>query len=68
MSNDNTFTLCESVCVHETESALLISSEELSDEVWVPKSQVIIDSDVHHKGDEGELVVTEWVAEKEGWL
>jgi|SoiMethySBSTD1v2_1073268.scaffolds.fasta_scaffold5118883_1 hypothetical protein len=51
-------------CVKETELALLCVID--GDEVWIPKSQVMDDSEVNAEGDEGTLVVTEWFAVKEG--
>lgn len=33
---------------------------------WIPRSVVHDDSDVHEEGDEGEMLVKAWFAEKEG--
>jgi len=35
---------------------------------WLPKSQITDDSEVYKVDDEGTLTVTEWLAEKRGWL
>lgn len=35
---------------------------------WIPWGQVHDISPVWHKGDEGTLIVTDWLAEKRGWL
>lgn len=35
---------------------------------WVPQSVVHDASEVFEKGHEGDLVVAEWFAKKEGWL
>lgn len=45
-------------------------SEPVSDETerWIPKSQIHDNSEVWKVGDQGDLVITEWLAEKEGWL
>jgi hypothetical protein len=62
--------------VRETDAALLVrvdgSDPALEDigeyEVWVPKSQILDDSEVWQKGDSGELQVTMWIAKQKGWL
>lgn len=57
------FTGCEAVA--ETDLALCIAGIH-DEDVWVPKSQIDDDSEVWRKGDEGELIISEWFAEKEG--
>ena len=53
----------------ETESALLVESDEIDEgKAWVPLSQVEDGSDVQAAGDEGDLVISEWLALKKGWL
>ena len=57
------------VCIHETHAALLCrpeGNEDESDDIWVPKSVLHVDSDVNEKDDEGELVVYQWWAEDKG--
>lgn len=54
------------VCKKATDKALLVSIN--GDDYWVPQSQVDDDSEVYREGDSGELVVSEWWAEKEGLL
>lgn len=51
-------------CTAETRKAILVQIDD--EEYWIPKSQVEDDSEVYQSGDEGELVVTSWFAEKEG--
>jgi hypothetical protein len=53
-------------CVKETDLALLCVIDGV--EHWVPKSQVLEDSEVNEEGDEGTLVITEWFALQEGIL
>ena len=39
-------------------------------EAWVPKSQIESDSEItedSEEGDEGELVVSDWIASEKGW-
>lgn len=52
--------------VAETDLAICVELEGHDDEVWIPKSQISDDSEIWQKGDEGELVVNKWFAEKEG--
>ncbi len=49
--------------VHETDGAILVNYE--GDETWIPKSQLEDWPDV---GESGEIIVTEWWAEKEGLI
>jgi hypothetical protein len=35
-------------------------------EIWIPKSQIADESEVYKLDTDGELVITEWFAEKEG--
>ena len=49
-----------------TEKALLCRIEDDDREVWVPLSQIAEESDVSDEGDEGELLVASWWAEREG--
>lgn len=46
----------------ETDSAILIVTEEA--EEWIPKSQILDDSEVWKKGDSGILVIRRWLAEE----
>lgn len=59
-------------CIRNTGKALLIKNENCEEtsgeDFWVPLSQVTEDSEVYDEGHEGTLSVTEWFAEKEGWL
>lgn len=48
----------------ETDKALLVEID--GDEHWIPKSQIDDDSEVYQEGDEGELVVSMWLAEQKG--
>jgi hypothetical protein len=48
----------------ETDKALLVEID--GDEHWIPKSQIDDDSEVYQEGDEGELVVSLWIAEQKG--
>ncbi len=52
------------MCIRETEKAILVWPVN----EWVPKRQITKDSEVRDYGDQGLLCVTEWIAEKKGWL
>jgi hypothetical protein len=51
-------------CLKETARAILVRC--LEQEAWIPKSQLREGSEVLTEGDEGNLVVALWFAEKEG--
>jgi hypothetical protein len=54
----------------KTEAALLVEDED-GEEVWIPNSQVHDDSEIWDEskiGEEGKLVIPEWLALKKGWL
>lgn len=48
----------------ETGAALLCKID--GDDYWMPKSQIDSESDVNAEGDEGTLVVTQWIAMEKG--
>ena len=49
---------------HQTDKALLVEIPEIDTEPqWVPQQHITDDSEVYRKGDEGTLVVTDWIAE-----
>lgn len=51
-------------CIRSTDKAILVEVE--GEEVWIPLSQVDDDSEVYEEGDEGTLVITQWIADKLG--
>jgi hypothetical protein len=46
--------------IRSTDSALLVAVD--GREIWFPNSHVDDESEVWQEGDEGELVVSEWIA------
>ena len=54
------------LAIRETEKALLCQIED--EEHWIPKSVIDDDSEVWKDGQEGELVIAEWWAEKNGLI
>jgi len=53
--------------IHETQDAILVKSENLDEDTWIPQSQVQAESEVWKNGQKGDLVVSEWFARKKGW-
>lgn len=50
--------------------AILVEDED-GNEVWSPNSQIDDDSEIwedSEKGEEGKLVISEWLATQKGWL
>lgn len=47
-----------------TDKAILVRIEE--EEHWIPRSQIDDDSEVYEAGHEGELVVSQWIADEKG--
>jgi hypothetical protein len=50
--------------IRATDSALLVDID--GKEVWIPQSMISDDSEVYEVGHEGELVVSQWLAEQKG--
>lgn len=66
-NNDEACSLGKALVLVVTAKAVLVQLK--GSQTWIPKSVIHEDSDVTEdadKGDEGELFVKEWFAEKEG--
>jgi hypothetical protein len=63
---DITYKIENCICNMETDEAILVDIPSIGVE-WIPKSQVTDDSEVCETGDEGDLVITDWLAEQRGW-
>jgi hypothetical protein len=48
----------------QTDKAVLVEADGV--EAWIPQSQIHDDSEVWKEGDEGTLVIPEWLAEAKG--
>jgi hypothetical protein len=67
----------EVVALHETEKGLLVVPIEYFEENhrdipkdlkrWLPKSQILDTSEVTEKGDNGVLIIPQWLAEQCEW-
>ena len=60
----NSVTFSDVTVVRESDAALLCNIE--GEEIWIPKSQITDDSEVYKADTEGDLVITEWLAEQKG--
>jgi hypothetical protein len=63
-ADDATVSFEDVTCKAETEKALLCIID--GEEHWIPKGQVDDDSEVYKRGDQGTLIVTEWIAKQKG--
>lgn len=61
-SNDFVVRIDAVECIAETAKAILVEID--GSEYWIPFSQIDEDSEVYRKGDIGELVITQWIAEQ----
>jgi hypothetical protein len=64
MPNDAGVKVGYAKVIRTTEKAILVDLD--GEERWVPQSCVHADSEVWKEGQEGELVLTRWFADKEG--
>ncbi len=55
---------CEAT--YDSGKALKVSIPDLTDNKWVPHSQIHADSEVYRDGDKGCLVITDWLADQWG--
>jgi len=60
----NTVDYDDCLCVEERPLALKVVINGRVE--WIPKSQIVEDSEVQEEGDRGTLVITEWLAIKKG--
>lgn len=56
---------CQAECIKATDAALLLLLET-GEKHWVPRSVIVDGSEVTEEGQEGEVVIQGWFAEKEG--
>lgn len=63
--------VCIGMCslVAETDDAIYVCIEQIHQYRWIPRSQIHESSDRLSKHlNEGYLTVTQWLADKEGWI
>jgi hypothetical protein len=59
---------CEVLVVGD--KAMLVRDVD-GERVWYPHSQIAERNDLHKesvKGDEGEMIITDWLARQRGWI
>lgn len=67
MEYDNRHSIFSDVtCLAEGEKSILVDID--GEEHWIPKTQIHDDSDVFEKDTSGDLIITNWIAEKRGLL
>ena len=64
--DDGVAEFTDATCIHETPKALLCVVD--GDEYWIPKGQIDAESDIHGEGDEGSLIISEWIALQKGLI
>lgn len=52
--------------IAQTDRALRVVID--GEKYWIPQKQIHDDSEVYKDGDEGELVISEWIAKEKGLL
>ena len=57
--------LVEGVIVKETEAAILLCTDPLGEDIWLPKSQIDYNGGM---GDEVTVSMAEWLAEDKGFI
>ena len=62
------FTIENCEIIKETSKAILVESENLDEETWIPQSQVHDDSEIWKEGQKGDLIISEWMAKKIGLI
>jgi hypothetical protein len=50
--------------IRQTDAALLVEID--GKQHWIPQSQIDDDSEVWEEGQDGDLVVSQWIAEQRG--
>jgi hypothetical protein len=66
---ENGVSLGQGSIEHETDKAILVDLDDRTESLWIPKSQIHDDSEVFAgpgSAIKGNVVVTEWWAEKQG--
>jgi hypothetical protein len=66
MSGNEPVEIDDVIVEHTTAAALLCDFGD-GDKHWIPRSQILEDSEIEkkaHKGDEGTLVIPQWLAEE----
>jgi hypothetical protein len=65
-ASDDLVSFHDAEVVAETDKAILVRSNDLDKDTWVPKSVIDDDSEVYERDTDGTLIVKGWWARKEG--
>ncbi len=65
--NDRPVSLGEHRAIRHTSKALLVTDDDC-DPFWIPQSVIHENSEVWKLGNQGELIIKQWFAEKQGWV
>jgi len=62
-------TIEKAKCLKKSDSgkAILVDAPIFDNPEWIPLSQVDDDSEVYKENTEGDLIISDWLAEKNGW-
>lgn len=66
---NKSYTMDDVKVIRQSDYAVLVLWED--EAIWVPTSQIELDSEIDSDsdpGDMGDLVITAWLARKRGWL
>jgi len=68
MGRDDVVEFNDVKVIKASERAILCRCDDWYADEWIPLSQISDDSDVFEEGDEGLLIVTEWIATQKGLI
>jgi len=61
------YTIENAKATGETDKGIWVEADDLDEAAFIPQSQIDDDSEVWQKGDEGDLIVSDWLARERGW-
>jgi hypothetical protein len=65
----STYTIFDAECISEDDDRIIVDAPDFDEPEPIFKDQIVEDeSEVVHLGDTGDLVVTRWFAEDQGWV
>lgn len=68
MGRESTFSIEGVTVIRTSPKAILVKGGEFRKDTWLPKSQLKDGTDIDEVGDEGTVVIPEWLAEAKGLL
>ena len=52
--------------LRQTPKAILVEIPDCDEALWIPQSQVDDESEVWEEGQEGTLIISQWIAQEKG--